>query len=193
MTNVVKSLTGIGEVDFIYENSPIKIIANRNQAEIELAGIKIGPFEEGREYDVKYWVAHELERAGIAHIRSEEQLDLRKLNNIHWKESGIVHAKQLSSLEPDFYPKLRRYLAGLKKNAFGNPEKSFEYQKATRMAQDIANCRLQKIVSLASSPEQNQLIQKDMAKEESILYEKLRDFIHEWKTGIIKETEEKPL
>lgn len=186
-----KSLTGIKEVDFTYENSPIKIIANRNHPEIELAGIKTGPFEEGREYDVKYWIAYELERAGIAHIRPEEQLDLRKLNNIHWKESGIVHAKQLSSLEADFYSKLRRYLANLKRSAIGgNPEKSFEYQKAARMAQDIVNCRLQKIVSLASSPEQNNLILKDMATEERILYESLHNSIKEWKTGIIKEAEE---
>ena len=190
MTITAKSLTGIREVDFTYENSPIKIIANRNHPEIELAGTKIGPFEEGREYDIKYWIAHELERAGIAHIRPEQQLDLRKLNNIHWKESGIVHAKQLSSLEADFYPKLRRYLTGLKRNAIGNTEKSFEYQKAARMAQDIVNCRLQKIVSLASSPDQNNLILKDMAKEERILYESLHDFIKEWKTSIIKETEE---
>ena len=187
---VAKSLTGINEVDFTYENQPIKIIANRNQTEIELAGTKIGPLEEGREYDVKYWIAHELERAGIAHIRPEEQLDLRKLNNIHWKESGIVHAKQLSSLEADFYPKLRRYLANLQRNAIGNPEKSLEYQKATRMAQDIVNCRLQKIVSLASSPEQTNQTLKDMATEEHILYENLHTLISEWKTSILKETEE---
>jgi hypothetical protein len=188
---VAKSLTGIKEVDFTYENSPIKIIANRNHPEIELAGTKIGPFEEGREYDIKYWIAHELERAGIIHILPEEQLDLRKLNNIHWKESGIVHAKQLSSLEADFYPKLRRYLAGLKRSAIGgNTEKTFEYQKASRMAQDIVNCRLQKIVSLASSPEQNNLTLKDMATEEHILYENLHTFIRDWKGSILKETEE---
>jgi hypothetical protein len=190
LTSTAKSLTSIKEVDFTYENSSIKIIANRNHPEIELAGIKIGPFEEGREYDVKYWIAHELERAGIAHIRPEQQLDLRKLNNIHWKESGIVHAKQLSSLEADFYSKLRRYLAGLKRNAVGNTEKSFEYQKAGRMAQDIVNCRLQKIISLASSPDQTNLTLKDMATEEHILYENLHTFIREWKTSILKETEE---
>jgi hypothetical protein len=190
LTNTAKSLTGIKEVDFTYENSLIKIIANRNHPEIELAGLKIGPFEEGREYVVKYWIAHELERAGVVHIRPEQQLDIRKLNTIHWKESGIVNAKQLSSLEIDFYPKLRRYLASLKRNAIGNTEKSFEYQKAARMAQDIVNCRLQKIVSLASSPDQTNQTLKDMAKEEHILYENLHNFIHEWKIGILKETEE---
>jgi len=190
LTHTQKTVSPIKHVDEVYENSPVKIIANRNHPEIELAGLKLGPFEEGREYDVKYWIATELEKAGIAHIRPEQQLDIRKLNNIHWKESGIVHAKQLSSLEADFYPKLRRYLAGLKRGAIGNPEKSLEYQKASRMAQDIVNCRLQKIVSLASSPDQTNLTLKDMATEERILYQNLHDSINEWKTSILKETEE---
>jgi hypothetical protein len=185
-----KPLTPIKDVDFTYENSPIKIIINRNHPEIELAGIKIGPFEEGKEYDIKYWIAHELEKAGIAHIRQEQQLDIRKLNNIHWKESGIVHAKQLSALEPDFYPKLRHYLATLKRGAVGNPEKMHEHQKVISMAQDIVNCRLQKIVSLASSPEQTNQTLKDLATEESLLYQRLHTLIHEWKTRILKEADE---
>jgi len=186
-----KSLSPIKDVDFLYENSPVKIIINRNCPEIQLAGLKVGPFEEGREYDVKYWVAHELERAGIARIREEEQLDIKKLNNIHWKESGIVHARQLSTLENDFYPKLRRYLADLKKGAIGNPEKIREYEKVMRMSQDIVNVRLRKIVSLASSPEQTNQTLKDLATEERIIYERLHTIIKEWKSKILRVTEEK--
>jgi DNA replication initiation complex subunit (GINS family) len=78
----------------------------------------------------------------------------------------------------------------LKRGAIGNPEKSLEYQKASRMAQDIVNCRLQKIVSLASSPDQTNLTLKDMATEEHILYENLHTFISEWKTNIIQEADE---
>jgi len=185
-----KAHSPIRDTDFIFENSPIKVTINRNCPEIELAGWKIGPFEEGREYDVKYWIAHELERAGIARIKEEEQLDIKKLNNIHWKESGIVHARQLSTLEENFYPKLRRYLANLKKGAIGNPEKIREYEKVMRMSQDIVNVRLRKIVSLASSPEQTNQILKDMAKEEHILYERLHTLINEWKSKILKVTDE---
>jgi len=150
----------------------------------------VGPLEEGREYDVKYWVARQLEKAGIARIREEEQLDIKKLNNIHWKESGIVHAHQLSTLEEDFYPKLRRYLADLKRGAIGNPEKMREYEKVVRMSQDIVNCRLRKIVSLASSPEQTNQALRDLAQEEQTLYERLHTIISEWKSKILKVTDE---
>jgi hypothetical protein len=185
-----KTLTPIKDADVVFENSPIKIIVNRNCPEIELAGMKVGPFDEGREYDVKYWIAHQLEKTGIAHIKEEEKLDIKKINNIHWKESGIVHARQLSTLEEEFYPKLRRYLADLKRGAIGNPEKMHEYEKAMLMSQDIVNCRLRKIVSLASSPEQTNQILKDLAQEERIIYERLHTIIDEWKNQILKVTNE---
>ncbi len=185
-----QTFTPIKEADFIFENSPVKIIANRNCSEIELTGIKVGPLEEGGEYEVKYWIAQQLEKTGVAHIRDEEQLDIKKINNVHWKESGIVHARQLSALEENFYPKLRRYLNILKKGAIGNPEKIREYEKVMLMSQDIVNCRLRKIVSLASSPEQTNQVLKDMAQEERIVYELLHSVIDEWKNKILKVTEE---
>jgi hypothetical protein len=184
-----KSFTPIKDIDFIFENSPIQITINRNCPQIELAGMKLGPYQEGEQYEVRYWVAHELEKAGIAHITEQERLDIRKINNIHWKESGIVHARQLSTLEENFYPKLRRYLTDLKRGAIGNPEKLREYEKVVLMSQDIVNCRLRKIVSLASSPEQTNQILKDLAKEERILYERLHAIINEWKNKILKVTD----
>ena len=70
----------------MFENKLIKVIANRNEEKIELAGLKVGPFEEGREYEVRFWIAQELERAGIVRFREEDMLDVVKLHKIHWKE-----------------------------------------------------------------------------------------------------------
>jgi len=184
-----KSHSPIKDTDFIFENTPVKIIINRNCPEIELAGLKIGPFEEGKEYEVRYWIAHELERAGIARLREEETLDSVKLHKISWKE-GIQQARQVSTLQEDFYPKLRRYLANLKRGATNNPEKMREYQKVVHLSHDIVNIRLRKIVALASSPEQTNQTLKDLAKEERMLYTRLHTIINEWKTKILKVPDE---
>jgi len=106
-------LTSIRDADFIFKNTPVKIMVNRNCPEIELAGLKVGPFQEGKEYEVRFWIAQELKRAGIARFREEESLDLMKLNKIHWKER-VQASQQVASLPEDFYPRLRRYLADLK-------------------------------------------------------------------------------
>jgi hypothetical protein len=169
----------------MFENKPVKIFTNRNCPEIQLVGMKVGPFEEGKEYEVPYWIAKELERAGIARIREEELLDAVKLHKISWKES-IQQARQVSPLDEDFYPRLRRYLVTLKRKAVSNPEKMREYEKATRLARDIVNCRLRKIVSLASFPAQTNQTLNNLALEERILYHHLNTIINEWKSQILK-------
>ena len=178
-------------LDFRFENSPVKIIADRNHAEIKLAGLSVGPLEEGNEYDVYYWIGYVLVQAGIAHFREDDELDATKLYKVQWKERVQV-AGQISELSEDFYPKLRRYLSEVKKESTTTrqPEKVQEYEKAKQLAWDIANSRLKKIVALASGPTQTDQIVKKFTKEEKLLYEQLSKAIGEWRTHILEESKE---
>ena len=178
----------IGNMDFSFEHSLVKIIANRNCTEIKLAGLNIGPFEEGNEYEVPFWIAQELEKAGIARFREEERLDTAKLYKIQWTER-VQTAGQISKLPENFYPKLRRYLIELKEEASKAPEKLREYEKSGHVTQDIVNSRLKKIVSLASAPPQTEQTLKNFTSEEKFLYEQLNKRIHEWKTQILERKE----
>ncbi|MGB9842513.1 MAG: hypothetical protein ACPLKZ_07375, partial [Candidatus Bathyarchaeales archaeon] len=65
----------VKDLDFCFENLRVKIIADRNYPEIQLAGLSLGPLAEGNEYEVYYWVAQELVKAGIAHFREDDCLD----------------------------------------------------------------------------------------------------------------------
>ncbi len=181
----------IGSVDFNFEHSLVKIIANRNCPEITLVGLNIGPFEEGNEYEIPFWIAQELEKAGIARFREEELLDTAKFYKIQWTER-VQTAGQISKLPENFYPKLRRCLTELKEEASKAPEKLREYEKSRHVTQDIVNSRLKKIVSLASAPPQTEQTLKNFTSEERFLYEQLNKLIHEWKTQILecKETGE---
>jgi len=178
-------LAFIENADFVFENTPVKVIVNRNCPEIELAGFKVGPFQEGKEYEVRFWIARELEKAGIARFREEELLDLVKLNKIHWKER-VQSTQQIAPLPEDFYPKLRCYLADLKTEATKKPEKMEDYEKTRKLSRDIINLRLKKIVSLASAPAQTDQILRNLTKEERVVYERLYTLISEWRTRILK-------
>ena len=178
-------LTSIKDADFIFKNTPVKIVVNRNCPEIKLAGLKVGPYQEGKEYEVKFWIAQELKKAGIARFREEELLDLVKLNKIHWKER-VQASQQVASLPEDFYPRLRRYLADLKSEAIKKPEKMKDYEKARSLFRDILRLRLKKIVSLASSPAQTNQILGSLTKEEYTLYKSLYEIVSEWRTEIQK-------
>jgi len=71
-----RTQSAIRKLDFHFENSPRRIVANRNCPEINLVGLSIGPLEEGNDYEIHYWVAAELEKSGIAHFREDEKLSM---------------------------------------------------------------------------------------------------------------------
>jgi hypothetical protein len=186
-----RTLRAIKDCDFVFENSVAKVIANRNNPEIKLAGFSLDPFEEGNEYEVYYWVAKELEKAGIVHYRDEESLDAARLYKVQWTER-VQTAGQISKLQDSFYPKSRRCILELKKEAAKDPEKIREYEKVKQLTQDIVNSRLKKIVSIASAPAQTEQILRNLTDEERFLYEYLYNLISKWRTQILEygETEE---
>ena len=185
---VKKASLTIRNLDFSFENSLVKIVSNRNCPEIKLAGLNVGPFEEGNEYETQYWIARELVKSGIARFREEELLDAAKLYKIQWKER-VQTTRQISKLPEDFYPKLRRYLVELKQEIAKKPEKMREYEKVGQLTQDIINSRLKKIVSLASAPAQTEQILRKFAREERFLYEEVYKLVSEWRTQILKNKE----
>jgi len=178
----------IGSLDFGFEHSPTKIIANRNCQEIKLAGLDVGPFEEGNEYEPYYWVALELEKSGIAHFREDENLNAAKLNKLQWSER-VQAVGQISKLPEGFYPRLRRYLSGLRSDAAKTPEKMLESEKARQLTRDIVNSRLRKIVSIASAPAQTEQALMNLTGEERFLYEQLYALISQWRTQIVEHEE----
>jgi DNA replication factor GINS len=178
----------IGSLDFCFENSPVKIVANRNFAEVKLAGLTVGPFDEGNEYEVYYWIAKELAASEIVHLREDDCLDASKIFKVQWKE-GVQIPGQISELPENFYPKIRRYLADVKKDIVKQPEKLQEYEKVKHLARDIINSRLKKIVALSSASAQTDQVLKKLTSEEKLIYEQLGKIISEWKKNILENGE----
>jgi hypothetical protein len=180
-----KSRATIKDMDFSFENSLVRITANRSCPEIRLAGLNLGPFEEGSDYEVYYWTALELEKAGIAHLKEEDQLDAVKLNKVQWTER-IQTSGQVSKIPDHFYPKLRRRLAELRREIAKDPEKIREYERFRQLTQDITNSRLRKIISIASAPAQTENTLRNLTNEEKSLYERLYRLIDSWRKQILE-------
>jgi hypothetical protein len=180
-----KSRATIKNMDFSFENSLVRIKANRTSPEIRLAGLSVGPFEEGNDYEVYYWAALELEKGGIARPREEDKLDSVKLNKVQWTER-IQTSGQVSKLPDYVYPKLRRRLAELRKEIAKDPEKIREYERFRHLTQDITNSRLRKIVSIASAPAQTENTLRNFTTEEKLLYDRLYRLIENWRKQILE-------
>lgn len=178
-------VASIGDADFVYENMSVKVVANRDSPAIDLPGATVGPFKEGKEYEVKLWIAQELKKSGIARIRMEEPLDLMALKKLQWKER-VQTSQKVISISRDFYPKLRRFLKDLGEETIKKPEKRAEYEEAQNLSNDITRMRLKKIVALASSAQSTDAqITRSLTKEEEELYNYLYDIISRWRETIL--------
>lgn len=175
----------VDDVELLFENSMSRMVAKRSCPEIEIAGETIGAFEEGDEFQTRFWVGYVLSNLGLADFQDEGLLDLVKLHKLYWKES-IQSGKRLSSLPEFFYPKLRRYLSDLRNKSNDDPALMAEYSKARRLAQDILSCRLRKIVGLSAAPAQTGDVLEAMTSEERDLYRRLNEAILDWKSKLIK-------
>jgi len=168
----------------------VKIVANRNCPEIKLAGLTVGPFDEGNEYEVYFWVGKELAKAAYVHFREDDMLDGTKLNRAQWKEASGIPG-QISVLPNEFYPKVRRYLKELKDQATQSQqsEKFQEYDRTKHVTRDIVNLRIKKIVALAAGPGQSEQVLNKLTKEEKIVHHQLVKIISEWKARILENGE----
>jgi len=178
-----KTVSHVKDADFVFTNKPTKVIAVRSSPKIELAGLAVGPFEEGSEYEVKFWVAQELEKAGIIRLSDETLTASRLYQTLH--RERIQPASNLSSLPEGFYPRLRRLIEDLRNSSRSGPEKMREYEYARKLSNDIVGCRLKKVISLACTPGQKSQILRNLTVEELELYEKLDKIINEWREEIL--------
>jgi hypothetical protein len=172
-------------LDFRYQNSRVKIIADRNYPQVKLAGLTFGPFQEGNEYDVYEWVAEALAEAGVVHLREQDTIDATKLAKVQWKER-IQVASQISELPENFYPKLRTYLAELQAQIAKNPQKIQEYERVKSLALDVVNSRLRKIVTLSTSPMQADQILTKLTAEERLAYMQMGKIGSTWRSNILE-------
>lgn len=172
------------DLDFDFKNTSTKIIIVENLKSLQIGSMTIGPLKEGEEVELKNWIASELIKKGYARYHDEYSVNSISLNKIHWRETRLQTGRRISSLPEYFYPRLRRYLHSLEEKAISDASFAIEYDRAVKLAHDIVNCRLKKIVSLAAAPSQTENILRTLAREERILYNTLHSKISKWNTDI---------
>lgn len=167
-----------------FENKDVSLVALRDLPETKLLGFSVGPYEEGKEYKERFWIAKALVEVGVAKFKAEGFMDFSTLAKIHWTEM-IQNKSSFSRLPEAFYEKLRLYMADLKARGEKDPDWAEKYGKSRRYAEDIINYRLKKIVILASYPTVSSSALQALTAEERILYEGLRNLISEWRTYVL--------
>jgi len=175
----------VDDVDFSFQNQPSKIIFLKSVPQMEFTGKKVGPFDKGVETELPQWITEEIVESGFAKYSGGDMLSIVDITKAHWRES-LPKSRSMSSIKSDFYYRLRKLLNELKSKGREDMEKLKEYEKTLSISNDILNCRLKKIVLLASSQYQSEEVKKNMASEEKFLLEELSKTIKEWREAVLK-------
>jgi hypothetical protein len=185
---LAEALTSVEDIDFNFENSPIRILLTRELPEMQRIP-KLTSARLGQEIEVPYWTARELVQLGYARFREEDILTSNSLSKIHWRET-IPDSRRIPSLQSNFYCLLRRHLIELRKQSKQDQVKLRELERTETLVRDIVNCRVRKIVALAASPTPLEEIMQGLTLEEKALYMNLNRTIEEWKSKLIEEPKE---
>jgi hypothetical protein len=176
----------VEDIDFDFENSPIRVVVTREIPETTSRMAKLASAKIGQEVEIPYWTARELVHLGYARFREEDVLNFNSLSKIHWRET-IPSSRQLPSLQASFYCLLRRHLAELQQLSKQDQVKLRELEKTESLVRDIVNCRIRKIVSLAASPTPSEELIQGLTHEERVLYLILNKTIEEWKARLLEQ------
>lgn len=167
---------------FLFENRSVKVVALKNMPKIDLASFSVGPFEEGREYEVKFWVARILEEEGIIRVLEVRWNSASNLPNIHFAERQTSTPSPIPS---DFYPMVRRLMEELKAASIRSAEKAFEYEWTKNLLNDIIDLRISKVITLTLLQNLDMQALRNLTFEEKALYESIRNIIAEWRAKIL--------
>lgn len=167
----------------------IKARVLHDTPELFFSGKTFGPFKVGDEIQIPRWLARELTKNRLVKTLDEKPLEIPNLAKIHWRES-IPESREIPPLDYDFYSKLRELLRELSKKKDQDPSQKVLFENTLSQSKDIINCRLHKIVYLATNPSITDSTIQKMAVEERRLCNDLRLTINEWKNKILNPEDE---
>ena len=160
----------------ISENMLVRIVATRNIPLIETIGLEIMEKEEGRTFDIPFWIAKILVDSGLARF-IDSGITQEEWMQIHFRER-FNPLGPLTSLPDDFYSRAYLSLFLVKQGGFMESSKQEVFNRSWARFRDILEARIGKITRLASvETAQSQ----SMELEEILFYETLRGTIANWR------------
>lgn len=167
-----------------YDTSLVRAVIKEASPSVEVAGNRIDLSSVGFEIQIPRWIAQKLMELGIVDLKVSEELTLRELLRVMWKESREIN---LTVIDPHFYPKLRAYLKKLRERCKEKPlpELIQELHKVETTARDIISCRLQKIIQAALSEALPPNVLEAMTIEEKSLLMEVSQLVEKWKKQIL--------
>ena len=157
-----------------HELKDVKVSFNRD-IKFELAGIKVDG-KQGEILNIPRWIGNVLEQEGHAEIQENDMIVALKQSIV---KENVQGEDDLSTLDPDFYIKLKSQMKKLP------PE---DFDKVESMLNSLVRKRQGKIVRLADSMKLSSDISKKLSIEEKNFYNNIHEQSSNFKKLVLNES-----
>ena len=176
-TNISNDLERIW---FRISHDKIPVIFRQDIQEINLAGLKIGPYQKGTEVNIEWWIAQHLISEEIAEPKISILQFLSDLEKENFKE---ISNSRLQEIRKDIYFTTSVYRKIIIEKSRKNPEPMImhQYEKIASLLFDISLKRAAKLLKIAHAgePTREQLLR--MTDEEKTIVRLLSTILSSWK------------
>ncbi|MFP3951309.1 MAG: hypothetical protein ACLFVP_04105 [Candidatus Bathyarchaeia archaeon] len=162
------------------DNTQVRLVAIRKIPDIKGVGITVEEREQGEEFELPFWLAHDLVRSGLARF-IEEGISSEEWTQIHFRER-FNPLGPLTSLPDDFYKRAHISLIQAKEEAEGDEGKREAFNRLKARYRDIIEARIGKVTRMAIADAAGRL--RSLEPEEARLFNELKRIITQWREGM---------
>jgi len=180
--SVVRKLFERRKRDFLL--SKVRVTMHTSLENIDGGDFTIGSVKESEAVEFPRWVAEELVALNLAEIQEEpfESEILKALTR-----EKMLGSLQLSSLDPDFYLKLKRKLESIRERVGSGKAKREDFEKIKANCYDLIGRRLSKLLALSSSVGGIDAIGDRLTPEEKVFFDSSQNLSRQWRLALLGE------
>ncbi len=183
VTGMIKELFDQREREFLL--SPVRVTMSSQLENIEVGDFRIEKLSDGESVDLPRWVAEELAELKLCEVEEDafEGEILRALTR-----EKMLGSPQLSSLQADFYLRMRRRLVIVRDGVESGRYRREDYERLKASCYDLIGRRLSKLLSLSSSSSSSlESIADKLTQEEKSFFASSQTLSAEWKEALLGE------
>lgn len=168
----------LNRINFIFKNEEIYVECVKDHHGFSVLGEKFGPFEKGKKYRLKFFIAVPFIKNNILRIANSDKCDNVDLQRYAIEERD---EQKLTQREiKNFLNKIKEFHLFMEKNVKDNniPQKFLDDFKSYNIS--VIDSRLLKILRLAKS-ELSPEVERRLTDSERLLYNHIHRIIDKWR------------
>ena len=179
----VELYDSLNRINFIFKNAEIYTECIKNCEIFSILGEKFGPFEKGKKYRLKFFLAIPFIENNIMKIASSDKCD-----NIDVQRYAIIEkdSQQLVQQNDDYFlNKIKEFQFFLKKEVKDGIRPIIDLDRFNSYLSNIIDSRLLKLLRMSRS-ELSLVDEKKLTSSEKLLFDLFYKYIQTWRDFFLK-------